>query len=64
MGVPLARVDGFLRAQQLIESGLAVTTSCERSKLSRRRYYQLREMCTIPAHRVCEPRSKLTASRR
>jgi hypothetical protein len=56
MGVPLARVDGFLHAQQLIESGLTVKTACERSKLSRRRYYQLREVCAIPAHMVCDAR--------
>jgi hypothetical protein len=60
LGVPIARVDGFLRAQQLIEHGLAVTTACSRAGLSRSAFYRL---CQRVGHELCEPRARFTASR-
>ena len=60
MGVPIARVDGFLRAQQLVERGLPVGIACARPGLSRSAFYRLSQQVR---HEPCEPRTKLTATR-
>jgi hypothetical protein len=61
MGVPVRRLDALLRAQQLIENGLTVKTACSRVGLSRAAFYRLSQQVR---HDPCEPRTKLTASRR
>lgn len=45
MGLRPDAACAYLHARALIASGIPVKIACERSKLSRRRYYQLREMC-------------------